>query len=174
MTDKQTDAAQQQKQKTDALQSELDKQKGGTKQAQQDAANAKQDAANAKQDAANAREQTDTLRKENAPRRLSDEQKSAMINYLTGKPPGVVSFFVDINGTDGNGYAADIMFVLNKCGWQTDIKNGISMPEGGAKREPLPPPSVALINSLNLAKAPFVWNYNKQQEQELFIRIEPK
>jgi hypothetical protein len=186
LTDKQTDAAQQQKQKTDALQSELDKQKGGTKQAQQDAANAKQDAANAKQDAANAREQTDTLRKENAPRRLSDEQKSAMINYLTGKPPGVVSFFVDINGTDGNGYAADIMFVLNKCGWQTDIKNGISMPEGGAKpdrgmhlitkeeREPLPPPSVALINSLNLAKVPFVWNYNKQQEQELFIRIEPK
>jgi hypothetical protein len=58
LTDQQTAAAQQQKQKTDTLQSELDKQKDTTKQAQQDAANAKQ--------------QADTLRKESASRRLSD------------------------------------------------------------------------------------------------------
>ena len=179
LTDQQTAAAQQQKQKTDALQSELDKQQGTTKQAQQDAANAKQDAANA-------REQAETLRKENAPRKLSDEQKSAMISYLTGKPSGVANFFVNINGTDGSDYAADIAFVLSKCGWQTDIKSGISLPSGSAKadrgihvitkeqHQPYPQSSVVLINSLNLAKVPFVLNYDPKQEAELLIRIEPK
>jgi hypothetical protein len=109
-----------------------------------------------------------------------------MIDYLTGKPSGLANFFVNINGTDGSDYAADIAFVLKKCGWQTDIKSGISLPEGGAKadrgmhvitkeeHEPLAQSSVALMNSLTLAKVPFVWNYNPQQQEELLIRIEPK
>jgi hypothetical protein len=102
-----------------------------------DAANAKAQAAQASNDVAekkaaaaqmtakNAEEQADALRKQQAPRILTNEQQQKLSSYLSKCPTGAFEINASINENDARPYAEQIASLFRNNGWSVKINNSM-------------------------------------------------
>ncbi len=93
--------------------------------AQKKAEEAETFSAAARRVAQDAQTQADTLRKQQAPRSLSNEQQQKIRSYLSKCPPGSFEINASINENDARPYAEQIASVFRNSGWSVKITNAM-------------------------------------------------
>jgi len=75
--------------------------------------------------AQDAQTQADTLRKQQAPRSLTNEQQQKIRSYLSRCPPGAFEINSSINENDARPYAEQIASIFRNSGWTVKINNSM-------------------------------------------------
>jgi hypothetical protein len=88
--------------------------------ANQDAQHAAASSALAEQRAADAQSQLEDLKRQQAPRTLTEKQKNLLFSLLKPEGPQEL-YFVSAPDPESQGYADEISSVLNSAGWKTSV-----------------------------------------------------
>jgi hypothetical protein len=93
--------------------------------AQQQAEEAEKVSSAAQKVAQDAQTQADTLRKQQAPRSLANEQQQKIRSYLSKCPPGAFEINASINENDARPFAEQIASAFRNSGWSVKITNAM-------------------------------------------------
>jgi hypothetical protein len=99
--------------------------KNENSEAQKKAANAEKISAAAQTAAEEAQAQAVQLRKQQAPRSLTNEQQQRLISYLSKCLPGTFEINASVNENDARPYAEQIASVFRNSGWNVKIHDSM-------------------------------------------------
>lgn len=123
--EREADATRQFNAKFEAANAAAETAKAENESAKKQAADATKTSIEAEKRARNAQNQTDELRRQQAPRTLTNEQKQKIISYLSSCPTGAFVINSSINEDDARAYGEQIASVFRSKGWDVKITNSM-------------------------------------------------